>query len=1019
MPQGKRIAAVLSVTLVTTMAQWPEQTAAQAAPAAQPAQQCSAAAATEAEAVEMAVACKRQVEITDATSQTSKASVLPSGTIRREISAAPVRVKQNDTWVPVDLDLVMRADGSVAPKAHPDNLTIAGARTPDGAQGADAVHDLAVLGEGASRVAMGWSGALPKPTLDRNKATYADVRPGVDLIVEATPKGVESFYIVKNKAAAAHVTELTVPLSGTSVASHRRAKDGAVTLLDGNGKTVAYSPAPLMWDARTDATGAPKHVRAMGSKATARVASKSALATANAGVDLALTPDATFMADPATVYPVTIDPTLNLDNPTWDTWVREATTSDQSTSYALQIGAFTNGNVARSFVNWDISALKGKHITSATTGFYNYQSNSCTNIGWEIWSVTGSDTNTRWTNQPTWKTKEGASTATKAGPNACVAAGTVYVNSTQYFQRQADEQRNIGYMGVRATDETNAASAKNFYSDNHTDATKAPFAIVDYQSFAVASLMSTNGDSGCTTGVNRPAIATATPVLGVQIDDPEGTAVQSEMELATLAGTTIATTTSPIQASGTTFTTTVPSGQLTNGQSYKWRSRGTDSTTWAPWTTWCEFTVNVSLPIVDPEDVNEPVPASLRDAVGVYDQLAEGNPNDLGYPHVVNNAIVVDAATPAGADKTEALADGTLPAPVQSTPTDPDVALTESESAIKAEAAAVESQSVVDGMAIDVQSVATNRNELDQLLEDVLQAADSDPALAAAGIWQTEIDRDASRVAITMDSVTSPAAQRLVQLFGQKVELIPGVNPANSDSVGRLADDTPFYGGARISVAGGGSCTTAFAWTITSTKAGMLTAGHCAPDGGTISTWGAVYQGTITSGSRENYSSTGTVYLPGQNVYRGDMALTTITAAKTSTPRIYQGAASSTTSRSVRGMFSRRAQKGDQFCTGGSYSGEVCGWTVDAAGVTMKVSGKWKRNVVRSTARQGWCIRPGDSGGPVYIVNADGSVSAMGIINSGGGGGSDFYGGALDKCSMQFTDIWEAYSGFPGLLKRG
>jgi streptogrisin C len=116
-------------------------------------------------------------------------------------------------------------------------------------------------------------------------------------------------------------------------------------------------------------------------------------------------------------------------------------------------------------------------------------------------------------------------------------------------------------------------------------------------------------------------------------------------------------------------------------------------------------------------------------------------------------------------------------------------------------------------------------------------------------------------------------------------------------------------------------------------------------------------------------------------------------------------------------MWSRRAQSGDQYCTGGSFSGEICGWTVDAAGVDRYVSGKWKRSIVVSSSRQGWCIRSGESGGAVYTVNSNGSVAAKGIHSSSSGGGSDFYGGALDPCEEQFTDIWDAYYGFPGTLK--
>ena len=601
LPWAHRLLLFMALTLVVSMVEIPaSQTPAVAAPAAPAQAACPAERADEAAALVTARVCAGKVQISSATSETSRAWALPTGSVEREISAAPVRVRQGADWVPVDLEMEARPDGTVGPKAHPRSLTVSGRQTTTG------VHALAELGAGANVAALGWSGPLPQPTIAANKATYAEVRPGVDLVVEATVTGVESFYVVKTRDAAKEVAELTLSVTGTLVASHRRAADGAVTLLDAKGRTVATSPAPLMWDARLDAnTRAPAHMRAVGSAAAARkarVEGPKAKAIDGAGVDLTLTPDAKFLADPATVYPVTIDPQLTLDDPTWDTWVREGTTTDLSTTGFLQIGAWSGaGSIARSFVNFDVSALKGKYINSATTGFFNYSSNTCTNVDWEIWSVNASDTNTRWTNQPTWKTKEGQSSATKGGPNDCIADGTVYIDSKQYFQRQADEQRNIGYMGVRATDETNTAAGKNFYSQNYTDVTKSPFAIINYSSFPTTSALATSPSTPCVTGTARPYVNTATPLLQARVTDPDGASVRPEFAWSTTAGTAIGTAQpTPGKASGALFATTVPAGAFANNGNYSWKVRGYDGTVWGPWSAACEFTVDTTAPSAAP-----------------------------------------------------------------------------------------------------------------------------------------------------------------------------------------------------------------------------------------------------------------------------------------------------------------------------------------------------------------------------------------------------------------------------------
>ena len=50
-------------------------------------------------------------------------------------------------------------------------------------------------------VSLAWPGKLGKPVLAGNRATYADVHPGVDLVVDALRTGYEQFLIIKTPAA--------------------------------------------------------------------------------------------------------------------------------------------------------------------------------------------------------------------------------------------------------------------------------------------------------------------------------------------------------------------------------------------------------------------------------------------------------------------------------------------------------------------------------------------------------------------------------------------------------------------------------------------------------------------------------------------------------------------------------------------------------------------------------------------------------------------------------------------------
>ncbi|MEV7630678.1 putative Ig domain-containing protein [Actinoplanes sp. NPDC089786] len=566
----------------------------------------------EAAAGAMARRCDIRVLISGATTETTQTWALPTGELQEEISTAPVRVRRDGGWVPLDLTLSEQPDGSIAPNAHPGSLRIAGHNAAGG------LTELATLGADGAQVAMGWQGDLPEPALAGSRATYADVKPGVDLVVEATPRGVESFYVVRNRDAADSVENLTVPIAGQAVAEHRLAKDGTLTLLDDADKVVAASPTPLMWDAKVDPlTGQPANIRRIATRASERTATDSAQgadAIDGAGVDLALKPDTTFLNDPHTTYPVTIDPAVTLTSPYFDTWIRDGLTTDQSTSTALAIG-YTSSGVSRSLITWDTARLRAKRIKVATTTLYNYKSSSCNLVGWQVWTLTGAvNSATRWANQPTWVKADGGSQQTKAGPSDCAPAGapgTVSINSKAFFQNAAEKNIFAAQMGVRATDESDPAGYKAFYSDNYSDTTKAPKTVITYDSYPKVDSASTSPGTTCTTGNGRPAISTTqTPIqLRAVISDEDAdvepaTKASADFEWK-LNNVRVNGARTALAPSGTTHTTTIPAADLQDGKVYSWSVRGYykdgDDDVYTPQTdppAACEFMVDLSPPNV-------------------------------------------------------------------------------------------------------------------------------------------------------------------------------------------------------------------------------------------------------------------------------------------------------------------------------------------------------------------------------------------------------------------------------------
>ncbi|TDC83483.1 DNRLRE domain-containing protein [Micromonospora sp. KC606] len=521
----------------------------------------------------------RPVQVESLTSETTLIHALPDGQFRAEIAAGMQRFRRGGDWIPVDLTLKAAADGSVAPVAHPNDLRISGR------QGAGE-HELAAIGTGTQRVAMGWSGALPAPVLDGNRATYLDARPGVDLVVEATRTGFEQLLVVKTREAATQVETVTFPFTGPGVASSSRAKDGSIAITDRAGKQTAHIPAPLMWDAKkNDLTGAPAVKRPVSTE----------LGRRGDTVELTLAPDRAWLRDPATAYPVTIDPTVNPLGTTFDTYVRQTVTTDQNQEPDLQIGllATTPATLTRSFLTWDTTVLAGKQINSATVSFWNYWSHTCTATSWEIWTTAPSTHTTTFANQPAWDTvgPDARSTATHGSTNCADAWATI--DGKTFFQKAATANKTRAGMGVRATDETATAGFKQFRSREGANAAEDPKASVTYNSWPTVTARSTVPATSCVTGSGRPLVNTLTPQLRATVSDGDGTAMTVAFEWWALSGTTaIGSTAFTGVASGATASATVPAGAFIEGGSYKWRVKASDGVAGSDvWSPFCEMTV--------------------------------------------------------------------------------------------------------------------------------------------------------------------------------------------------------------------------------------------------------------------------------------------------------------------------------------------------------------------------------------------------------------------------------------------
>jgi RHS repeat-associated protein len=623
-----------ALPVVVTIAAVGEVPAAMAQPvAAAPAAKlvCPAVLADEHAALVTARMCGGPVAIAGLMTETDQAVATARGTVEWEHRYRPVRVRQGDGWVPVDTTLVKRADGSVGPVAAAVDMAFSG--------GGDA--PMVSLTAGKKSLKLGSAlGALPTPVLAGDTATYPNALAGVDLQLRADVDGYTQVLVVKDRQAAKNpkLARLAFGISGKGL-STKADKAGNLRVVDAAGALVMAGSTPLMWDATAAAA------RGNARSGSERPAAPKGADTHEAEMpvevapeQLTVIPSQPLLDAASTVYPVYIDPGLTVNRAGFSVVSSAAPdTAFWNSADDAFVGSWDSGTSKyRSMFSYDLtgSPMAGKYVASATLNLNQVYAATCQPAQFEVWSTPVPTAQTTWNNQGAWYAQQSTSTTSKGYSPAGVGgasdcpAGTVPMDVTGYMRSAASSGWNGVAFGVRATDESDPNAWKRF-SNN-------PTLNVSYTAYPGIVETMTAPSAPCQTGTSRPYINTLTPLLQARISDPEGALVRPEFAWSTIDGTPVGSVQpTPGQTSGQMQGTTVPAGAFTNGGSYSWKVRGFDGTTWGPWSTACEFTVDTTAPTAAPTVSSTTYPsgtwAGATGTAGTFTLGAAGTTDIVAY----------------------------------------------------------------------------------------------------------------------------------------------------------------------------------------------------------------------------------------------------------------------------------------------------------------------------------------------------------------------------------------------------
>jgi large repetitive protein len=579
------VGSVFSTVLVST----PVATAVEPPPAlADTADPVATKVAERPDAVSAMVAAQAQASRVEDLSQRTESTrtfANPDGTWSTEMATGPERVQREDgSWVDIDTTLVRDGAGAWVPQAAAAEVSFS-----DG--GAEPFATMAPT-DGSS-FGLTWPEALPEPVVNGSTLTYPEVVSGGDLVVEALPGGF-SHQIVLHQAPAQPVDyQIPLELDGLSLVEQA---NGAISVQTDGGQEVASAPAPLMWDQEDGPGGEPETVAPL----------TTTVDGTGADAELVLTPDMQVLQDPATQYPVTIDPTFS-HTPFRDVWVQNADyTNGQVGSPELRAGTYDGGaHKARSFVDFDTTTLTGKHILSATLKLRNFYSGSCNsaNIRANAISDTWNKDTLTWANQPDVYSGSFDDYATAYGATGCPDAGWAQWNVIDMVRNWTDGTWTNRGIRLKAIDETNNASWRKYRSANWSDSNVRPRLIVDYNSSpgTPAAPTLTPVSSYAPPGSTTSTLFTAdtTPKFTSTGSDPDNGKVKLEYEVhdskSTSSSTLRASCTTAMVAAGSSSSCS-PSITLADNATYYVRTHASDGKSWGAWSGWTSFKMAATTP---------------------------------------------------------------------------------------------------------------------------------------------------------------------------------------------------------------------------------------------------------------------------------------------------------------------------------------------------------------------------------------------------------------------------------------